>query len=308
MPEPEIEHHQPRPVFIIGAPRSGTSILTWCLAQHSNILIVPETNWIAALTSQLNHLYARGTASGFYTQLSNFETTQSEFDGAFGLMIDKLVRDGFEKRYGEERARLAAGGEPEPVRAWVRTAKDPKRRWVDGTPANTPYAIKLAQVFPEGRFIHFIRNPDDVLASLFSFPNLKTHWDSNIAALSYAHNCVRAALMLERALGPERVIRIRYDELIADSKSAMMRMLTFLDEPYEANCIAPLRETINQSDPEAKNRMDLSSFQDRQELIELRNWYGSATGDAGPLDTAPEEARAHCLAYAAIPLNAPTPD
>ncbi len=40
--------HEPinRPIFVVGSPRSGTSILTWCLGQHPNIFPVPESNWI----------------------------------------------------------------------------------------------------------------------------------------------------------------------------------------------------------------------------------------------------------------------
>ena len=39
----------PRPIFIIGAPRSGTSITTWVLGQHPNIQTMPETGWIASM-------------------------------------------------------------------------------------------------------------------------------------------------------------------------------------------------------------------------------------------------------------------
>ena len=297
----------PRPVFIIGAPRSGTSILTWCVAQHSNILIAPETNWIAALASQLNHIYALGTASGFYTQLSNFGTTQAEFDGAFGQMIDRIVREGFEKRYGEERVRLAAGGEPEPIRAWVSSATDPKQRWVDGTPANTPYAIKLAEIFPDAQFIHLIRKPDEVLKSLLGFAHVKVHWETNIAALRYAYDCVRGALLLERALGPARVIRTRYDDLIAGPERALERILSFLGEPYEGNCLAPLREVINQSAPEEKQQIDLGPLQQRGELSQLRQWHGSAFSDEWMLEVTAEEALTGCRTYAAVPLNAPAP-
>ena len=35
-----------KPVFVVGSPRSGTSILTWCLGQHPNLFPVPESNWM----------------------------------------------------------------------------------------------------------------------------------------------------------------------------------------------------------------------------------------------------------------------
>ena len=35
-----------KPVFVVGSPRSGTSILAWCLGYHPNIFPVPESNWM----------------------------------------------------------------------------------------------------------------------------------------------------------------------------------------------------------------------------------------------------------------------
>ena len=35
-----------KPIFVVGSPRSGTSILAWCLGHHPNIFPVPESNWM----------------------------------------------------------------------------------------------------------------------------------------------------------------------------------------------------------------------------------------------------------------------
>jgi len=35
-----------KPIFVVGSPRPGTSILTWCLGQHPNMFPVPEANWM----------------------------------------------------------------------------------------------------------------------------------------------------------------------------------------------------------------------------------------------------------------------
>jgi hypothetical protein len=38
-----------RPIFVVGSPRSETSILTWCLGQHPNILPLAESGWMGDL-------------------------------------------------------------------------------------------------------------------------------------------------------------------------------------------------------------------------------------------------------------------
>src|SRR5258707_13348198 len=42
----EMQHRLNKPILIVGAPRSGTSILAWCLGQHPNILPQEESNWL----------------------------------------------------------------------------------------------------------------------------------------------------------------------------------------------------------------------------------------------------------------------
>lgn len=298
----------PRPIFIIGAPRSGTSILTWCLAQHSNILLVPETNWIAALASQLDHFWSLGSSSGFYTQLSNFGTDNATFAAAFGRMVDELVRTGFEAKYRPLREALRAGAPPEPVRAWLRAADDPKCRWVDGTPANTPYAGVFARMWPEARFVHLVRNPDDVVASHLASAQAERFWSERSAAIAYVYHARRSALIAEVALGRERVSRVSYEHFIADPGPVLARLLHFLGEPFEEACLAPLSEVINNSDPDRKRVVarDLCAA-DQRLLRQMHDWHAAGRDPDWRIDMTPEAATAALARYGAIPINAPAP-
>ena len=42
----KMQHEKNRPIFVVGSPRSGTSILTWCLGQHPNIIPLEESGWM----------------------------------------------------------------------------------------------------------------------------------------------------------------------------------------------------------------------------------------------------------------------
>jgi len=52
------------PIFVVGAPRSGTSILTWCLGQHPNLLCLEESNWMAPFAVDLAVAFRRGSERG----------------------------------------------------------------------------------------------------------------------------------------------------------------------------------------------------------------------------------------------------
>jgi hypothetical protein len=60
-----------KPIFVVGSPRSGTSILTWCLGQHSNILAQEESDRLGRFTLDLQAAYQTGTHRAERSQLGS---------------------------------------------------------------------------------------------------------------------------------------------------------------------------------------------------------------------------------------------
>jgi hypothetical protein len=83
--------NKPKPIFVVGSPRSGTSILTWCLGQHPNILTVEESAGIGDLTIALDICYQVETARGDHSLLSSIDVGKEEFFSAFGETINQLI-------------------------------------------------------------------------------------------------------------------------------------------------------------------------------------------------------------------------
>src|SRR5512133_966558 len=80
-----------KPIFIVGSPRSGTSVLTWCLGQHPNIFPVPESNWIGDFAVNVAIGYESGAARGDYTILSAMDIREDELFAVFGQTINDLI-------------------------------------------------------------------------------------------------------------------------------------------------------------------------------------------------------------------------
>ena len=54
----------PRPIFVIGAPRSGVSALAWALGQHPAIPAAIDTAWMGELARELPAIHARTQPRG----------------------------------------------------------------------------------------------------------------------------------------------------------------------------------------------------------------------------------------------------
>jgi hypothetical protein len=243
-------NHTAAPIFVVGSPRSGTSILTWCLGQHSNILPTEESDWLGPFAVQIAAHHRLGTARGERSQLSALGIERDEFFQTIGAQIDALILG--HRANLEHLNWLAAQREPRQAHrefAVSRDAAQPKRRWVDGTPEYSLFICALHNLFPAAKFVHIVRNADHVAASMLAF---RREENSPLVAgldeaYAYWQRTTQACLLAGEALGAQSVYRLRYDDLIAAPEKTLQQVLAFLGEPFESACIEPLALRINSS-------------------------------------------------------------
>lgn len=253
MPE-TIDAEPPRPIFIIGAPRSGTSISNWAIGQHPNIQVMPETAWIANYALGALQAYDKGSERQQFSHLSNVEYPQEAFLREVAASVHRIVCQVYEERcqrlYGDYATKGIRINPANPNKAFAvrRHADDPKRRWIDGTPLNSHHAWALAKVFPEARFIHNMRNPADVALSLENFENVGAKSQALRNGLKTWMLHTESAWLLEQALGSDRVFRLDYARLQDDTESLFRELFAFLEEDYCSYCLEPLAKRANSSE------------------------------------------------------------
>jgi hypothetical protein len=233
-----------KPIFVVGSPRSGTSILTWCLGQHPNIFAVPESNWMGDFVANTAVVHRIGAARGHLSILSAMNVSRDELLANFGQTINDLI---LSHRPDLERTRAAIPSLPEFMR---RLIPGPKLRWVDGTPEYSFYVYALRKLFPEAVFIHVLRNVRDVVRSMLNLHRLAGAQlvANEEEAYRYWLRTVKACVQAEQAYGSKVVRRLAYDALIDRPESAVRSMLDFADESFCAQCLEPLGCQINSSD------------------------------------------------------------
>jgi len=199
MPESEGSLAPPRPIFVVGCPRSGTTMLRNMLDAHPNISCGPE--------------------SGFLQDLDRWEIKHSHRLEGFGVTSDQYhehVRDLF---VWIHQARAEAMGKP---------------RWADKTPS---YAVRLPFInalFPDCQVIHIVRDPLDVVDSWRRKAGLRHAY--RCAPLWRSHVVSARAFGAEHP--GDRYFEVRYEELVRDPEKHLRVLLDWLDEPWDAGVLA----------------------------------------------------------------------
>lgn len=113
-------------------------------------------------------------------------------------------------------------------------------RWVAAGADLTESAFCLARLFPGARFVHVVRDLDATLGALAATPtDGGTYFTPELAARLWIA-ATETGLDLEAALGSERVLRVRHDDLMACPDRVLRQCLSFVGERYAPECARPL--------------------------------------------------------------------
>jgi hypothetical protein len=209
--QPDPDEHPPAP-FVVGVPRSGTTLLRLQLDAHPELAIPSETGFGPLTATQL-------AADELLDALAKLSTWQD-----LGVNRAELSR-----AFASEEVWSVGAG----LRAYYRlyARKHGKRRWGDKTPGNVAHMESLAAALPEARFVHLIRDGRDVAASLRGLPFAPA--DRGIEAIAaYWRDAIVRARRIGARLRHYR--EVRYEELVGEPEATLRELCTFLDLPFDA--------------------------------------------------------------------------
>ena len=195
-----------RPVFIVGMPRSGTTLTEQIIAAHPAAHGCGELPDIALIANQLP---SRQDDGGHWPIL---------FDDIDDATLQRAIA-----RY---------------LRSATRHAPPDALRLVDKAPMNY-YALGLvAMMFPRARIIWCRRDPRDVAVSIYSENfSLGERFATRLDAIGHCINLQNRLMRHWQATLPNPLLELHYEELASEPETQARRLLSFIDLPWDPACL-----------------------------------------------------------------------
>ncbi len=221
------EGYQNDPVYIIGNPRSGTSLLRLMLTCHPDILIPPEGHFFLWLEDKYGALSFPHASQRFIDEL--VETKKFETWGLEKQALEGLFADFKPVRFRDAIALVYCAYGLLKGRTSFRYWGDKNKLWKEKLPAVLTY-------YPDAKFIHIVRDGRDVACSFKELtanemhklkygPNMSDQIES--IAERWATNITFIQQFLG-ALRPEQHVTVRYEDLVTSPKPALSILCEFL--------------------------------------------------------------------------------
>jgi hypothetical protein len=222
------------PIFIVGAPRSGTTLLLQMLRRHPRIAISGETHFL-----EVAYQERRRRVFGDLSQQANRERliqaylatrrAKLQLQMDFTKLAEKLLREGDSWR--DMFAAILQGY----------AEAQGKPRWGEKTPQHALFTETFLQWFPDAAVLHILRDPRDVVASLLHRPA------ASASAVTNARAWLRLNQAARRCSGRPGYREVRYETLVAQPEEELRKICEFLGEEYSPLMLLPEQQRVEHS-------------------------------------------------------------
>jgi tetratricopeptide (TPR) repeat protein len=208
----EVEPRHPdttraRPIFIVGLPRTGTTLVERILGSHSQVHSAGELPALSqAIAGAVN-----GAAPGQAQNWGEFAARLGRLDGA------PIARE------------YLALSEPQ---------RGNRARFSDKQPTNFFYCALILRAFPGAHIVHLTRHP---LAACYAI--YKTRFDAgfpfayDLDELGDFYIGYRRLMQHWHRVLPGRILDVAYEDIVGTQDAATRRLLEHLELPFEPACL-----------------------------------------------------------------------
>ena len=220
--------HQKESFFIIGIPRSGTTLLEKILDHHSQIAVCPESV-VFKILARLG--VKKKFPSAWHYQ--HFMIAVSERLSNFNDPASEVVRSYLKKHPDYEGAVSFLLNELKPIYL----AQKNKRVLGEKTPENLGHLALIKKTCPNARYVFIFRNPLDIVCSMSQLFSRKTSEEPFadhllLKSASFVKRMI-PALYNDKVISSGQKVYLKYEDLVNDPEKELKSICDFLSLSYE---------------------------------------------------------------------------
>ena len=218
------------PFFIIGSPRSGTTLLRLMLTSHPHLVVPPECGFMVWLHPMFGQWKAREFSDPDYvSQFAQAVASSRKFEtwGISASQITEAIIHDHPDSYGYACACVYH-------QFCIRAGKS-TIYWGD---KNNYYLSKIAlirTIIPHARFIHIVRDGRDIACSYREVMRIKSDSpyrpllprEINEIAERWVHD-IRTIQRQGKTMGADTFLELRYEDLTSDPRTELLRICEWL--------------------------------------------------------------------------------
>lgn len=196
------------PIFIIGMPRSGTTLCESILGAHSNVFECGESSHLKELFNGGKRTTGHASRFAFLNTLKDI--TQTDIDELANSYLKKMRQHDV----GVEHL-------------------------VDKMPHNFVLVGVIGKLFPQAKIIHMKRNPIANILSIFeqSFSSFHAYASSIESLIRYYKKYQTYMQKMQKFVPEGQLYELSYDALVSDPETQVRSLLEFCDLPFEESCM-----------------------------------------------------------------------
>jgi len=257
------------PIFIVGLPRSGSTLIEQILSSHSAIEGLGELSDLdTALVGPL--MEAREEIQ--FQEVSNGTAVEkSSLVQSYLRLLDRFTSEDFRaiaEHYLKTTATRRTSGRP---------------FFTDKTLRNFFYVGLIQVILPNAKIIDARRHPLDCGWSCFRSQFQGSHFTLRLSDIGKDYvNYVRLMAHFDRVL-PGRVYRLIHENLVTDIESELRRLFDYLELPFEERCLRFYendRAVFTQSSEQVRKPLNRGGM---QQWLPYEPWLGPLKSALGPI-------------------------
>lgn len=194
--------------FIVGCPRSGTTMLQQALNRHPRVVIPPETVFFVSFFGRT-----------LRWQRNHVDRLRNDLRIDLPYPEQRVASPAAARAYYDDLAR----------RYLTRLARPGVTHFGDKSPEHFQRVRTIQRVFPGAKFIAIYRDGRDVALSLSKVPWMHPDVCVTFCVWLYYYRLLRKL----RAAGLPNAMVLKYEDLVADPARELRRVAAFLELPYE---------------------------------------------------------------------------